>query len=316
VAGPWYVVRRREIFDYLFRFGYTDRATRFGHGTFPRRLFDRLLLVGDQSYSVLIALFVLSVGVTAVGVVRRERSTLTPELRDAVALGCVALVGTLALASSSNRGIWFELPLVAPLVAIGIVSLQRQGRRFRAFGLACTVALVVLSPVTVREYEMKRQALNALRDYDPRLGHLETADARQASHEWARFNDRVAARLATETKRGTAAEVVVTGSTFLANTNSLSLAAELDQWRLVPLAPDTTRPAAQWTSDLSPSSLVVRDGRPLGRVIVVFEHDQLPFPVDARWRAFERAALAQGWIQVAEVPMPRGLGRAVVLRYR
>jgi hypothetical protein len=168
----------------------------------------------------------------------------------------------------------------------------------------------------VREYELKRQALNGLRDYDPRLGHLETAEARQAEHEWARFNDRVAARLAVETKRGAAAEVVVTGSTFLANTNSLSLAAELDLWRLVPLAPDTTRPAAQWTSDLSPSSLVVRDGRPLGRVIVVFEHDQLPFPVDARWRAFERAALARGWIQVAEVPMPRGLGRAVVLRYR
>lgn len=314
LAGPWFVVRRHEVFGYLFQYGYTDRAARFGGGNPVERLVGR---VGELSYQTFNVLLLIAVPALVVQVVRfrwGSFSTWSLHRKRVAALAVVVVGGVVALASSSNHGVWFDLPLYAPVLALGVVACARTSALTARLLAVAMMIVAVLAPVGVRYLYVDHITFGASR-YDARFTGHPDDESWKAAREWAAFDERVAGRLAELTGRGETGEVVLTGNTFLVNTNTLGLAAELDGWPLVPLVPDTTKSRATWQEQLQPRSRIWRHGRPLDRVIVVLDHGDLPFPPDAKWKAFERAAIAAGWTPEERIAFPSAdPGQVVIYR--
>ena len=313
VAGPWFVVRRQDVFGYLFNYGYTERAARFGHDNALERVRGRLWMVNDDTFHILVIITVPAIVIQLLRARWGPISTWSSRRKEVTSLAVVVVGGALALATSSNNGVWFDLPLYAPMIAIGVVAAARTSPLTARPLAAGMLIAAILAPVGVRYGYVDRVEFGAFH-YDARFTGPPDDQSRQAAGEWAAFDRRLASRLAQLTGRGRTGEVILTGNTFLANTNTVGLAAELDGWTLVPLVPDTTKDPSSWRGQLRPTSLVWRDGKPLDRFIVVLDHDHLPFPPDGRWRAFRRAAIKAGWTEVERVAFPLNSGDAVIYR--
>ncbi|MFM7068469.1 MAG: ArnT family glycosyltransferase [Actinomycetes bacterium] len=319
LAAPWYVVNASSTFGYLFSYGYGPRAARFGSGGVLSRAgfrFDRLNeAIGSPTF-----LLLLTSAVCVMVLVGRERlrNGTWRELRDGVAVAACVLAGFAALVSTSNNGVWFELPIALLALAL-MVAIISAGPVWYSTGLAVVVAVVSAVSVGtawwVLPYSPARLPAHyefGFAEYDERF-RPETRDQhRAAAADWARFNEQVLATLHDARRKGVDPIVTFSGNMELFNSNTLQLAGELDGWGPVIRVPDTARSAAERRAELTPT--VRRNGVTHPRVLVVAQHDRTLFTPDAGVAAFARQADRLGWVVTESFELPTG-GTVKVLRH-
>ncbi len=310
VAGPWWIARREEILDYLVGYAYGSRAALWGTGGPVERLLDRALLVSWSSFFLPIiplAVVALAWGAKATLEGGAWRPPWSEHARAVAATATVVVLGFAALVSTSNRGVWFELPLVVAMIPLGAAIVARGRPLPRRLLGAWMLGVAVIAPVALRVAGIGH-ADGALVRYDERFTAGPTQQ-RRATDEWRALNEAVTGDLAELTDRGQKGSVWVTGNMFLLNTNSLTLTAELDGWPATLGVPDTLAAPSARAAELTPRVGGVE------RILVVVRHDLELFTPDLRWRSFERQALGAGWREVERYPMPVE-GEVVVLRHQ
>lgn len=331
VAAPWWIVARDAIFGYLFSYGYGKRARLFGDGgpftRFQHRIDAVRLGVGFGDSWVLIVL------VCSAFVVWRSWSGWPRATRSAVAVASAILLGLVALASTSNNGVWFELPIVALVVPLAVAAGAKAPRWVRGVVLIPVLAIGIvqlscawwlIGPANrdvrgIAEVHRVSQYEYGFEQYDTRFGPFQRQHLRQASADWWTLSTDVEEGLRGLTADGEKV-YTFTGNFEMFNSNTVGLAAELRSWTPRLWIPETVGgpkvrepfldPVA---TDDSGNPVIDRYGNQVERVLVVALHDQHLFTPDAEVAAFYREAKAAGWEQVQEYPIPRG-GRVVVMR--
>ena len=313
IAAPWWILQRHAIFGYLFGYGYGARATRFGSGDAVVRFVERTVVLSLDAGLPLPLLIPL--GVVAWW---RRRSwwaaRRTSPGNEVMALMVIVGAGVVALASTSNMGVWFDLPLVVLTVPVVLALLQRSPRRLQVV-LFAWVGLVALgAPIVVRALGVLHYDTDIGR-YDARFDRDRPGDHAVAARQWWSVDRRVTGELARLTGRGTTGIITMTGNSYLFNSNTIALAAELDLWNPTLEVPDTTVPAPGLSRYLTRSSdQLRRGGIPKERILVVVRQAHEVFTPDTQWRALDRAARHAGWSTVATFPLPSG-GEVAILRF-
>lgn len=325
IAAPWYLVNRSAIFGYLFSFGYGDNAALFGR----TGLFDRLSVRWtrfEAGYGIdgklRAAMFAVAIAACAYLLVRYllRRADPSFEGRGFAALSAAVLVGTLALLSTPNNGVWFELPLVVLGVSVLVVAAAQLPR---LVSVPMAVAVVALAAAALpaalwltpwREGGASSHYEFGFSEYDERFVPSSRDEHPRAAREWWRTSQRIEKALREISPDGRSAVFVVVGNTHLWNSNTLRMASELDAWDPELWTVDTTRPPAERRRDLTPT-VDLEAGRPAERVLVVGSHDQILWTLDANVRSFLAQAERSGFEEVERFAMPRG-GDVLVLRHR
>lgn len=321
VAGPWYLLQRDAIFGYLIDYGYSERAGLFGSGGPLDRLsfrFDRIS--GDIGTWITWTVAAIALTAIPLAFLRWRRTGEVPAgTREALALGATVASGLAALVSTTNNGVWFELPLVALLVVLAgtlahltwwplrvalVVQLVGQA----VVVLAVTWWLVEPSAGLTAHYE------HGFAQYDERYEQGRRDEQPEAAADWWELTTSVEEYLRElDGGTGLGAEFIVSGNMQLFNSNTIALASELEGWGPQVVIPDTTLDDAERAEDLDPRGSG-RDGRELERVLVLALHDHILFTPDAEVESFHRQALGSGWEEVRSFDMP-GDGRVVVMRH-
>ncbi len=323
IASPWYLLNRDSIFGYLLSFGYGERAELFGQAG----LGDRISLRWERYVNgfvpsrfpegLVIPIAAAALALCAVVVYQclRRRPPAGVEPRAYLAVVAVVLAGTVALVSTANNGVWFELPLIVLSVPMVAAALSRLPRPF--WLVTATLALVVVgwnfvgalrltpwdpdAPVSHFEWGFSQ--------YDERFLPTRRGEHESAAADWWALSQDLEQAMKRISPDGRSAAFVVTGNTHLVNAGTVRMAAELDPWDPTIIIPDTTS-AATRERELSPT---VTTDRPAERVLVVGLHDQILWPLDADVLTYLDEAEAQGYRVVDRHPMPRG-GEFVILR--
>lgn len=312
VAAPWYIAQREGVFGYLLDYGYRDRAGLWGSGGPPERLWFRFSRFAEgigfdgNGRFVLLALTVVSVATVAL----TFRWSRPLERRELDWLTCVAFValGTAALVSTTNQGVWFETPVALVLLAVIAGGLARLPRPLPVLAAAVTIVFGLSGAITIF-VEGERHSTGALLQHDARL-----ADGRQAattSEEWWTLANEVAAALPDRPADRLGFAPYLSGNTYLFNTNTLQLAMEMkgeDGWVRVP---DTFAGADQQVADLTP---LTEDGGDTERILLFALHDKDLFTPDLAVDEFHRRALDSGWQVIESWPMPYG-GTVEMMRH-
>lgn len=332
IAGPWWFVERSTIFGYLGDYGYGDRAGLFGDGNAATRLWFRVHRLGEAIGTPLAIALVLVGLLAAVASIIRRRSTadtttigsgrapLSDRGRAVLALGAALACGLAALVSTSNNGVWFELPLVTAAVALAAIVIDTAPITLRLVAIAPAVGMMVIQtpvswwwlplsttgvPWLAENHLYATQYEPAFAEYDPRWTPERRVEADALAAEWWSLTDAVAERL-----QGLAAvapiplSVWVSGNMELFNTNTLYLHEQL-AGRTVPFhIPDTTLSASRRRADLTPT--LTDDEGTTRRVLVVARHDHVVFTPDRDVAAFRRQAVSLGWAVSDTFPMPGG----------
>lgn len=321
VAAPWYVLQREAIFGYLIDYGYSDRAGLFGSGGPLDRLafrFDRIS--GDIGTSIVWTMAIIAATGIPIAVARYRKTGALPRgTREAGAFSLAVLIGLAALVSTSNNGVWFELPLIGLMLAIaGFIAYQsflvlRIALGVQLIGQAVLVLAVtwwVVEPAAglTAHYEQ------GFAQYDERYEQGRRDEQPEAARDWWELNESVEeAMRQLDGGTGLGALFTVSGNMQLFNSNTLSLAGELQGWGPAVRIPDTTLDPGEREPDLDPQALG-RDGREVERILVVALHDKILFTPDAEVEDFYRQALDAGWERTQSFPMPGG-GQVVILRH-
>ena len=251
----------------------------------------------------------------------RDRAIRTRTLRFAthppgVVLLAVALGGFAALLSSSNRGVFFALPLLCATIPL---TVRLVGELPRAVRLALACALVVQATIAnasgwalLPEGTIVSPSYteSILGQYDRRFDSAHREDAERAAASWLAVDRWVADRLRILHDRGAA--FTMTGNTVLLNTNTVALVGQLDGWNTDFRVPDTEASAAARAASLTARDWS-RDGRRVERVLVVVRGDHIRFTPDARSERFRSEALRGGWRVVDSRSLPSG-GTVEILR--
>lgn len=318
VAGPWYLVARESIFSYLFSYGYGERAGLFGDGGPVARIEGRF---DAMAFAVGAAdVIALPVVVASIALAGRARDGWPPSTRSAIAVGAAVLAGFAALATTTNNGVWFELPVLALAVPLVVALGARAPAPFKVVGLAAVLivgaqqlasAWWVVPPeatwvVAVDPTHRVAQYEYGFAEYDPRFAPDRRDELVAASAEWWEVNRDVAAALH-EIAGDDQDSVIFTqsGNFQLFNTNSVVLAALQDGWLPRTRVPDTVGDAADRAADLEPTvrgddgDPLEEDGTAVERVLVIARHDQHLFTPDAQVEDLYQEALESGW-QVTE----------------
>lgn len=319
VAGPWWWERRSDIFGYLFSYGFGPEAAEWGSGNLWERLGDRLadissaLLFGLRGWGVA-ALAVLG-SWTLLAIARRERRPWhwTDRRRDAAAIAIVVVVGIASLASTTNAGVWFELPIVLVAIAFLAVMAERSHPAVQLAALLAVAVAMAMVPISMTS-DRTSHADEAFAASDPRFVSADLDDRSSAKEQWWDLTERVTDELARLSDDGANGAIAMTGNTFLMNSNSITLAAELDGWN-----PRVEVPQAFSVETMdpppSPSAWEVgANGRPKERLLVVVRHELPLFTPDFQWREYERRARQHGWVEVwqEKLPVP---GSVSILRH-
>ena len=332
MAGPWWLVNWNSLTEYLFSYGYGKRAALFGQGTVVDRVWFRLTRIGeatnlstasDWSNPVQLLLTV-TVASSAWAVVRQYRKDrqVPDGLRGGLAVSLAVVAGIAALASTTNNGVWFELPMVVLLVPLTLAAASRGwwglrvllGIAFVGFGawtLGRSLWLVGPGPVQPprnAHYE------DGFAQYDTRFGADRRNRLAAATADWRAANRKVFRSLASLVPDGRPVPATVSGNMVLLNANSLALQAELDGREFRPEIPDTVRSPRERARFLSPTT-TDGDGSTVERLLVLELHDKTLFTPDEKVRDFARQARAAGWQVVDTVALPTG-GRVEILRHR
>ncbi len=257
------------------------------------------------------------------GAARAVRTRRPPE--RAVEFGALLvafLTGLAALASTSNNGVWFELPVIAIGVALaGAAIAALPPRPLAAIPIVPLIVMSVVQlpiawwwteadPAASGGCSTARSAAPTTRTASPSTTPRFAKDRREdqpaAAADWWRVNRQVAQelrQLAGDDPEDTT--ITLSGNMQLLNSNSLQLAAELDGWGARIRIPDTTVDDDERDVTLRPLELdgngdVVRrccDGAPapqLPRAGHPRSHPVHPRPRRARLRPPGRGARLAG----------------------
>lgn len=323
IASPWYLINRGAIFGYLFSFGYGDNAALFGQ----TGLSDRLSLrwerfeTGFGVSGILrgaILTIALAMYLYLLGRWLLRRSPEGFDGRGFAALSAAILVGTAALVSTANNGVWFELPLVV-LGASLLVSAAAHLPRLLSVPMALVVLASAASTLPAALWLTTWEAPGAashyewgFSEYDERFEPSRRDEHPEAARDWWRASRRIQEHLRDISPDGRSAVFVVAGNTHLWNSNTIRMSSELDGWDPELWIPDTTKPPADRRDYLTPT-VRLEPGRRAERVLVVGDHDQILWPLDAEVRSFVRQAERSGYAETERFPLPRG-GDVVVYR--
>lgn len=332
VGVPWWLATWSEVTGYLVDYGYGAPAADYGEGGVLARLGQRLgtSMVDVRPLLLLPGLVWLVAGLLARrstddGVASAPRGS----ERAAAGLRVVVVVlasGVLALLTSGNSGIWFELPLLVLAVA-GVAALEpRSAGLRRALGVAvaaaCAVNLLAVGVVRLGAsaqfaagdrtgsaamflFGDMYQPVTSIRTRDPLL-LSDPADRRAVGAAWREAHQQVVDELqAWRDEMGGGLHLTVTGSSSLMSLNTLRLQQELTQ-----------RPADGYDAPDSGVADLDRWLTPtvgvLPRALVVVESVEEAFPLDRGADRVLAAAAADGWEERAVVALPDG-GDARVL---
>ncbi|MFM7064366.1 MAG: hypothetical protein ACKO04_12865, partial [Actinomycetes bacterium] len=236
--------------------------------------------------------------------------------RSAAAVAVCLLGGLAALVSTSNNGVWFELPMVL-LVAALLVAAISAGPVWYSTLLAAVVAVAstvsLLSAWWVLPYDEARLPSHyefGFAEYDRRFHPTRRDEHDEAAAEWAATSQAVLDAVRS-TRPGKDALVTMSGNMEMFNANTFRLAGELDGWSPVVVVPDTAAGRDELQTFLTPTA--DQDGERVDRVLVLALHDKILFTPDAQVRKFERLARAEGWQTRRTVELPTG-GTVEVLR--
>jgi hypothetical protein len=244
---------------------------------------------------------------------------MTERWRVGLALGAAVVCGLAALVSTSNNGVWFELPLVAALIPLTALVLRTAPRTAIALVLVPLVGSAVLQtgvgwwvvapttdgvPWLARNYLHATQFEPAFSLYDPRFATDRRDEQSTAARDWWRLSQAVEQRTSSLRRDGRVA-FWLSGNTELFNTNTLYLAAQLHRRATAFNIPDTTLSAAERRADLTPT-YVDSHGERTRRVLVIARHDHVVFTPDRDVDEFAAQAEAAGWRVTDEYPMPGG----------
>lgn len=333
VAGPWWFVERETIFGYLTSYGYGETAAVYGGGPVLERVWYRIDRVAD-AVGVEVAISVAAVAIAAVLGRAAQRwvgvgtTDVDSQGREAVALGVAAVGGLAALVSTSNSGVWFELPLVIALFPLAAMAIVHAPAPWRALAVAPVVGMAVvqtavawwlLPPTTsgvtwlARNHVTATQQEPAFVEYDLRFAADRRGEHADAAEEWWSLTTAVVER-AREIERDADGPVAfwLSGSMELFNANTAALAEELDGRTTPFYVPETRRSARERSADLTPMVDAGRRGR-AERVLVIAVHSYISFPPDHDARGFAAQARRSGWTVSDRFAMP---GHGVVLFLR
>lgn len=332
VAGPWWFVARDAIFSYLFSYGYGERAGLFGEGGPLERLHKRIdaVLLGVGPLELLAALVVVW---SVVAMVRRGDGW-PPATRSAAAVAVAVAAGIAALASTTNNGVWFELPIIALVVPLAVAVGAQAPRWLRGVVLVPVLALGALQlafswwiippdaegvPIIETVHRVSQYEYG-FQQYDVRFGPDQREDLEAAAADWWELSVDVEEGLRGLTTDG---EKVYTfsGNFQMFNSNTVGLAGELRSWSPRLWIPDTVGDAADraeylnpTATDLAGNDVMDRWGYPVERVLVLAIHDQHLFTPDEQVRDLYDEALEEGWEVIDRYPIPVG-GEVLVLRH-
>lgn len=357
VAGPWLVSSRQALYDYLVGFGYGSQSRFYGDAGWAERLHGRVVNVGTdlKPFSILLGAVTLVVGVRTLARVARRRtpgaarqqrdeaSAATAEPASAhdsdslrrrrLVAAVVLVVGAIALASTRNRGVWFEVPLELLIVALVVAATATFGHRTRrlvevlAIGMGLTVFALSVGDTGGElgdgpEYtrvERLRFSLygglvekqRALAVGDPRAISPDDTIRRASASEWTAANVELAERLDDlRVAEGGLTMLTMSGNSHLINSQSLLLIQSLRSLTLSPIeVPDTARPDRDLTDFLQPEWRGTHQ-----RLLVLIRSRSLPFPEDRDTPRFERLARRRGWTEAERIPLPDG-GDVVIMRH-
>ena len=332
VAGPWWFVAREPIFDYLFSYGYGKRSRLFGEGGPTERFMNRIetvrLGVGSGDGWILIVL------AFSAFVIWRSWDGWPRATRGAVAVASAIGVGLVALASTSNNGVWFELPVVALVVPLAVALGAKAPVAVRTAVLIPVLVLGVVQlacswwiigperrPIPgiaavhrVSQYEF------GFEQYDLRFGPYRRTELEQAAADWHALSTDVEEELRSLTADGEKV-YTITGNFQMFNSNTVGLVGEGRSWTPRLWIPDTVGTTAQRAKWLTPTATddagnVVRDpqGKAVERVLVVALHDLRLFTPDEEVKTFYAEALDAGWEPAETFAIPVG-GEVVVMRH-
>ncbi len=332
MAGPWWLVNWDSLTEYLFSYGYGKRAALFGQGTVVDRIWFRLTRIGESTnlstasdwsnpVQAVVAVTVAS-SAWSVGRDYRKDRTLPAGLRGGLAVGAAVVAGIAALASTTNNGVWFELPVVVLLVPLTLAAASRGwwglrvvlGAAFLAFGVwTLGRSLWLIGPGTSQPPRSAHYE-DGFAQYDTRFSSDRRDQLAAATADWRATNRRVFRTLAELVPTGDPVPATVSGNMVLLNANSLALQAELDVVDFRPEIPDTVKPRRERAKFLTPTTTDV-GGTEVERLLVLELHDKILFTPDEKVRDFARQARAAGWKVVGTVPLPTG-GVVEILRHR
>ncbi|MCZ7629289.1 MAG: hypothetical protein M5U19_09575 [Microthrixaceae bacterium] len=123
VAAPWWWANWDYVSSYLLSSGYGSRSNFYGQAMIAGRVVDHLsYLLRDFRVLLPLGVFVaVLAGIKGVHDVWRSPREWIARNRDLIAIWVAIALMTMALLSSSNRGVWFAAPLDCLLV-VGVVA--------------------------------------------------------------------------------------------------------------------------------------------------------------------------------------------------
>lgn len=321
IVGPWLLVNREGIFGYLFSYGFGERAGHFGSGGVLSRLdlrVDRLLEGTGWPGPVLLLVGAAAVGGVIVLGARLRRGERPDAMRLGVALAAGAAVSVGLLVSTTNNGVWFELPMLAFLVPLA----------WAAIGLAPRPAALIVTCVVVaagasllpdswwlREFRPGAPTShyeNGFAQYDERFSATRRDEHRAASDDWAALNRSVARWMSEQGAEDQRPWFTLSGNMQLFNSNSVLLAAELAGVGLNLDIPDTGTPIGEQREWLTPTR--EQEGRQAERILLIAHHDDILFTPDLDVDRFAALAEEAGWRPVRSFRFPTS-GEVVAYRH-
>lgn len=308
VAAPWWLASWSEATGYLLDYGYGTLSTEYGgRGLVPRGA----SMIGNALTALRLMVVPLLV-VLGFAATRAWSSALSVRAhlrgrREALAVASVVVAGMGVLLTSSNSGLWFELPLLVVAVPLVVALSATMGDRTRvatgwltAFLLAANIGATGFA-VARSEADMvllgdMYQGVPLLETTDPDL-LADPGDRRRLGDQW--WEAHVDTVRAFELLDGgpDPRRLVIAGSAPLMNYNSLLLAQEVALGR----SRDTTVfDAATPDAHLGPTGAH-------GRLLVVIDAPSgASFPADAGSEAVSAAAARAGWTTGAIIALPDG----------
>lgn len=210
VAVPWWWAQWDYVSAYLRSSGYGNRSFFFGSSGILGRLSDHVDYLGrDLRTLVPIGFFVIALGaMAAVAGIRRSPRAWFQANRALIAVWATYLVGSAALLSSANRGVWFS----TPLDSIFVLAVVATGARVYRSGICDKPAPVLLAGVVAFLMSLVAQS-----DFENVLGRIGLLSVVIATVVLRRRGGAAVAAVATALCVGAvAASVPLTGSTDVA----------------------------------------------------------------------------------------------------
>jgi 4-amino-4-deoxy-L-arabinose transferase-like glycosyltransferase len=321
VAGPWWFRSRSALTDYLLGYGYGRQEASYTSGSRWSSAAGRLATaLGDvRPPLVVVGMVVLLLALRSVMRRRRTLSPLTDSSRRMLCVAAGVAAGYAALFTTTNQGVWFELPvellLVVLVVACGSHLMPAPRRRLAVAASGIAILALLASAVDHRgRYELSSPGAAVQLAVFGGIGFRETdiwnADGRfsspdrdtqrAAAREWWLANLEIArsVRDVDPTGRGV---ITVVGSSHLVNGNTMLLAAELSGTTSLDVEePDTTLP----TADLERYVLPREQRRQ--RVIVVMRPHSAWLPKGRGTDAFAALAHSRDWLPLRSLALPDG----------